>query len=329
MSRADPFAVISPMEARSSPVLPEGEDWWFEPKWDGFRCLAFRQGGEVRLQAKSGKPLDRYFPEMVEALRGLGPSHFIVDGELLVQSGSTFSFEALQMRLHPSETRIRRLAGETPSSFALFDMLLSPTHGDLREVPLKDRQAALAEFSATFPNGGPFSMTPGSADRALAQSWLDAGKIEGVVSKRLDDQYRAGERTMIKVKRTRTADCVVGGFRYATGSKLVGSLLLGLYNNEGLLDHVGFTSGLAAADKPALTLQLEGLKGEPGFTGDKPGGPSRWATERSSQWTPLRPELVAEVSFDHVSAGRFRHGTRLLRFRPDKAARQCGFDQIE
>jgi ATP-dependent DNA ligase len=329
MSQADPFGVISPMEARSSPVLPEGEDWWFEPKWDGFRCLAFRQGEEVRLQAKSGKPLDRYFPEMVEALRGLGPSHFIVDGELLVQSGSTFSFEALQMRLHPSETRIRRLAGETPSSFALFDMLLSPTHGDLREAPLKDRQAALAEFSATFPVGGPFSVTPGSAERALAQSWLDAGKIEGVVAKRLDGQYLPGERAMVKVKRTRTADCVVGGFRYATGSTLVGSLLLGLYNKEGLLDHVGFTSGLAAADKPVLTRQLEGLKGEPGFTGDKPGGPSRWATDRSSQWTPLRPELVAEVSFDHVSAGRFRHGTRLLRFRPDKAARQCGFDQIE
>jgi ATP-dependent DNA ligase len=251
-----------------------------------FPLLGLRQGGEVRLQAKSGKPLDRYFPEMVEALRGLGPLHFIVDGELLVQSGSTFSFEALQMRLHPSETRIRRLAGETPSSFALFDMLLSPTHGDLREAPLKDRQAALADFSATFPTGGPFSVTPGSTERALAQSWLDTGKIEGVVAKRLDGQYLAGERAMVKVKRTRTADCVVGGFRYATGSTLVGSLLLGLYNKEGLLDHVGFTSGLAAADKLTLTRQLEGLKGEPGFTGDKPGGPSRWATERSSQWTP-------------------------------------------
>jgi ATP-dependent DNA ligase len=329
MSRADPFAVIPPMEAQSAAALPDGEQWWFEPKWDGFRCLAFRRGDEVRLQAKSGKPLDRYFPDMVEALRGLGPSRFIVDGELLVQAGSAFSFEALQMRLHPSEKRILRLAGETPASFTLFDILLSPKQGDLRDSPLKDRQAALAEFSTAFLTGGPLSVTPGSADRTLAQSWLNAGKIEGVVAKRLDGAYLAGERAMIKVKRIRTADCVVGGFRYATGSKLVGSLLLGLYNKEGLLDHVGFTSGLAAADKPALTRQLEGLKGEPGFTGDKPGGPSRWATERSSQWTPLRPELVAEVSFDHVSAGRFRHGTRLLRFRPDKAPSQCRFEQIE
>jgi ATP-dependent DNA ligase len=328
MKKPDPFTVIAPMEARSASALPEGPAWWFEPKWDGFRCLAFRQGDEVRLQAKSGKSLDRCFPEMVEVLRRLPQSSFIVDGELLVRADDAFSFEALQMRLHPSETRIRRLAGETPASLTLFDMLLSPTQGDLRNRPLTERHAALAKFSTGFRAGGPLSVTPGSEDRTLAQGWLDAGKIEGVVAKRLDGAYLAGERAMIKVKRTRTADCVVGGFRYATGSKLVGSLLLGLYNNEGLLDHVGFTSGLAAADKPELTRQLESLKGEPGFTGDKPGGPSRWATERSSQWTPLRSELVAEVSFDHVSAGRFRHGTRLLRFRSDKAPSQCGIEQI-
>jgi ATP-dependent DNA ligase len=328
MTQAHAFDVIAPMEARSSAALPEGPNWWFEPKWDGFRCLALRQGDEVRLQAKSGKTLDRYFPEMVEVLRRLPQSNFILDGELLVRADDAFSFEALQMRLHPSETRIRRLAGETPASLTLFDMLLSPTQGDLRNRPLTERHAALAKFSTTFRAGGPLSVTAGSADRTLAQSWLDAGRIEGVVAKRLDGAYLAGERAMIKVKRTRTADCVVGGFRYATGSKLVGSLLLGLYNEKGLLDHVGFTSGLAAADKPALTRQLEGLKGEPGFTGDRPGGPSRWATERSSQWTPLRPELVVEVSFDHVSAGRFRHGTRLLNLRPDKAPIQCGIEQI-
>jgi ATP-dependent DNA ligase len=264
---------------------------------------------------------------MVEIIRRLTPSPFILDGELLVQAEGAFSFEALQMRLHPSETRIRRLAAETPASLTLFDMLRSPMQGDLRDRPLRERHIALNDFAAAFPD--PLSVTPGTANRALAQTWLDAGKIEGVVAKKIDGPYLAGERAMIKVKRIRTADCVVGGFRYASGSKLVGSLLLGLYNNEGLLDHVGFTSGLAAADKPELTKCLESLKGDPGFTGDKPGGPSRWATERSSKWTPLRPEMVAEVSYDHASGGRFRHGTRLLRFRPDKSPNQCRFEQIE
>ena len=321
--------IIAPMEARSASELPEGPEWWFEPKWDGFRCLAFRSGDEVRLQAKSGKPLNRYFPDMVERLRTLPADPFIVDGELLIQAGNRFSFEALQMRLHPSESRIRRLASETPASLTLFDMLLSPQDKNLRRRPLAERRSALSDLEASLPSKGPVSVTPGTADRALAQAWLDAGDIEGVVAKRLDGAYLTGERAMIKVKPVRTADCVVGGFRYASGSNLVGSLLLGLYNAEGLLDHVGFTSGLAAADKSDLTLKLEGLRGEPGFTGDKPGGPSRWATERSSQWTPLKPSLVAEVSFDHVSGGRFRHGTRLLRFRPDKSPEQCRMEQIE
>jgi ATP-dependent DNA ligase len=325
--KADPFKVAAPMEARSDDSLPQGAGWWFEPKWDGFRCLAFREGDDVRLQAKSGKPLGRYFPEVVELMRVLAPGSFVVDGELLVQAGDRFSFEALQMRLHPSETRIRRLASQTPASFTLFDMLLSPV-GDLRARPLSERHAALATFAATLPAKGPLSVTPGTADRDLAQAWLDDARIEGVVAKRLDGPYLEGERAMVKVKRLRTAYCVVGGFRYATGSRLVGSLLLGLYNDDGLLDHVGFTSGLAAADKPDLTRRLEALVGEPGFTGDRPGGPSRWATERSSEWTPLKPSLVVEVSFDHVSGGRFRHGTRLLRFRPDKAPEQCRMDQI-
>jgi ATP-dependent DNA ligase len=321
--------VIAPMEARSASELPEGPEWWFEPKWDGFRCLAFRAGGEVRLQAKSGKPLDRFFPEVVERIRSLAVDPFIIDGELLIQTDDRFSFEALQMRLHPSESRIRRLSLETPASLTLFDMLLSPGAGDLRQRTLADRRSALNAFETALPPNGPTSVTPGTADRAVAQTWLDSGDIEGVVAKRLDDVYLSGERAMIKVKRVRTADCVVGGFRYAADSNLVGSLLLGLYNAEGLLDHVGFTSGLAAADKANLTRTLESLKGEPGFTGDKPGGPSRWATERSSEWTPLKPSVVVEVSFDHISGGRFRHGTRLLRFRPDKSPSQCRMEQIQ
>jgi ATP-dependent DNA ligase len=316
-----------PMEAKSASVLPTDPGWRFEAKLDGFRCLAFRQGDTVVLQAKSGKPLTRYFPEIVDLLTALPAQRFVLDGELLVLAGETYAFEALQMRLHPAESRIRRLAAETPGTYALFDMLVTAEGEDIRERPLRERRAALEVFHGRF--GGPsLTLTAGTDDRAEAQVWLDAGRMEGVVAKRLDEPYREGERAMIKVKRQRTADCVVGGFRYGRDSDLVGSLLLGLYDDAGLLNHVGFTSSLAAADKPALTRRLEALVGPPGFTGDAPGGPSRWSDERSSQWTPLRPELVVEVSFDHVSGGRFRHGTRLLRFRPDKAPDQCREEQI-
>jgi ATP-dependent DNA ligase len=315
------------MEARSVRRLPDEAGWWFEPKWDGFRCLAFRLADVVILQAKSGKPLTRYFPEVVAQLAALPATSFAIDGELLIAQGDAFSFEALQMRLHPAQSRILRLAHETPATFALFDMLQTPDGTDLRQRSLSERHAALVAFHQQ--HGGPrLSLTPGTKDRATAQAWLDEGKLEGIVAKRLDGPYSEGARAMLKVKRQRTADCVVGGFRYGKDSKLVGSLLLGLYNDQGLLDHVGFTSGLAAVDKPDLTRRLEALAGGHGFTGDAPGGPSRWSDERSSQWTPLRPELVVEVSFDHVSGGRFRHGTRLIRFRPDKAPSQCRMDQI-
>jgi ATP-dependent DNA ligase len=320
-------AALAPMEARSAAELPQGDGWWFEPKWDGFRCLARREGDTVELQAKSGKPLARYFPEIAEAVRAVRGDGFTVDGEILIAGGKGYSFEDLQLRLHPSESRIRKLAAATPASLMLFDMLRADGH-DLTALPLRERRRRLGDFVKGLPKGLPISLSNGTADRDLAQRWLDAGDIEGIVAKRLDEPYRPGERAMTKIKRIRTADCVVGGFRYGTDSPLVGSLLLGLYNDQGLLDHVGFTSGLAAVDKPELTRRLEALRGEPGFTGDRPGGPSRWSTERSSQWVPLRPELVVEVSFDHVSGGRFRHGTRLLRFRPDKAPSQCRMDQI-
>lgn len=322
-----PILSAIPMEARSADALPEGEGWWFEPKWDGFRCLAFRDGGVVRLQSKSGKALTRFFPEIVALLVSLDPPRFVLDGELLIGAEGRFSFEALQQRLHPAQSRIDRLASETPAAFTVFDMLQTPAGEDLRGAPLAERRAQLAAF---MDAGAPPSLTlsPGTADRALAQEWLDSGRLEGVVAKRLDGPYAEGVRAMIKVKRRRTADCVVGGFRYATGKRVVGSLLLGLYNDQGLLDHVGFTSGLAGVDKAALTKELEALKAEPGFTGDAPGGPSRWANERSGQWEPVKPVLVVEVSFDHVSGGRFRHGTRLIRRRPDKAPHQCRMEQI-
>ena len=318
---------VAPMEAKSALQLPMGDGWWFEPKWDGFRCIAMKEDGDVTLTAKSGKPLTRYFPEVAAHLASLDADRFILDGELQIPVGGHYDFDALQMRLHPAESRIRKLSAETPAVYALFDMLLTPDGQDLRGKPLSERRAALKEFFKHFGNQH-LLLTPGTEDIHHAQTWLASGVLEGVVAKRIDGPYREGERAMIKVKRAQTADCVVGGFRYGEGSSVVASLLLGLYDRKGLLNHVGFTSGLPAADRPALTERLEALRGEPGFTGDAPGGPSRWSTERSTAWVPLRPELVVEVSFDHVSGGRFRHGTRLIRFRPDKAPSQCRCEQL-
>jgi len=321
---------LEPMEARSAAELPAGGGWRYEPKWDGFRCLAFRDGDAVALKAKSGKPLTRYFPEMVEALRGLAVDRFVLDGELTIAVDGVLSFDALQRRLHPAESRIRKLAAQTPACLLMFDRLCDDRGGALLDAPLVERRAAL-EALADRVGASPFvRLSPGVQDRDAASRWLEdaSGELDGVVAKRLDDPYQPGERAMLKIKRLRTADCVVGGFRYLADAPLVGSLLLGLYDEEGLLDHVGFTSTIANAERPALTRRLEAIAEPPGFTGKAPGAPSRWSDGRSAEWTPLRPELVVEVRYDHVTADRFRHGTRLLRWRPDKAPRQCAFDQL-
>ena len=323
-----PILSAVPMEAKAARSLPEGEGWWFEPKWDGFRCLAFRSGDRVELTAKSGKSLSRFFPEVVERLKAAPATRFGLDGELLVQRGGDGSFEALQARLHPAESRIRRLAAETPAIYVLFDMLVDVDGRDLRPDPLRVRRARLAAFVDAQGDARLVS-SPGTDDRAAAEDWLTGSRLEGVVAKRLDGPYAEGERAMVKVKRLRTADCVVGGFRYATNSRQVGSLLLGLYDDEGRLNHVGFTSGFRGVDKADLTARLEALRGGPGFTGRAPGGPSRWTTERSAAWEALRPEMVVEVGFDHVSDRRFRHGVGLVRFRPDKAPAQCRMEQLE
>ncbi|WP_309085164.1 ATP-dependent DNA ligase [Chelativorans sp.] len=327
---ADIVLPIPPMEAKSVDALPEEPGWEFEPKWDGFRCIASRFGDDVELFAKSGKPLGRFFPEVVEIVRSLPGEGFVVDGELVIPVGETLSFDALQLRLHPAESRIRKLARETPAVLILFDMPVRPGGENLMEAPLTERRAALESFlaGATVPGVG---LSPYTRKRSEAEAWLAraGGALDGVIAKRLDGPYESGERAMLKVKRIRSADCVVGGFRYGKDSKLVGSLLLGLFNGEGKLDHVGFTSMISNEERPALTRKLEALKGPPGFTGRAPGGPSRWSTERSGQWEPLRHELVVEVSYDQVTGDRFRHGTRLLRWRPDKAPHQCTFDQLE
>ncbi|HYI88840.1 MAG TPA: ATP-dependent DNA ligase [Beijerinckiaceae bacterium] len=318
------------MEARLVDGLPDEPGWHFEPKWDGFRCLAFRAGEEVELRAKSGKPLARYFPETVEALRRLPQRQFVIDGELAVPVGDTLSFDALQMRLHPAESRIRKLSHETPALFILFDMLLTPKGESLLDAPLSVRRAALESFFAEAGGQGGLRLSPYTRKVREARQWLAeaGGPSDGVIAKRSEGPYVVGERAMLKVKRLRTADCVVGGFRYGTDSPLVGSLLLGLYDDDGRLNHVGFTSTIANAERAALTRRLEALVEPPGFTGNAPGGPSRWSTERSAEWQPLRPELVVEVRYDHVTDDRFRHGTKLMRWRPDKAPRQCTFEQM-
>lgn len=319
---------IAPMEALLAAELPVGNDWQYEPKWDGFRCLAERDDDQITLTSKSGKPLGRYFPEVVAMLAGLKEKRFLLDGELIIPVGDVLSFEALQLRLHPAESRIRKLSAATPAEYMLFDLLWIAGKS-LTAEPLEKRREALERFhSKQRVPGLLLSPITHETDRAL--DWLrrSGGALDGVIAKRTDQDYRAGERAMVKVKQQRTADCVVGGFRYAEKAKEVGSLLLGLYGDDGLLHHVGFTSAIKAEERPALTGKLEKLIQPPGFTGNAPGGPSRWATARSAEWRPLEPQLVVEVRYDQVTGRRFRHGTGLLRWRPDKAPRQCTFDQL-
>ncbi len=251
---------IEPMEAKLVTELPEEKGWQFEPKWDGFRCLAFRAGKEVDLRAKSGKPLARYFPEVVAMLGALKPKQFVLDGELAIPLDGTLSFDALQMRIHPAESRITKLAAETPAILILFDMLLDIKGKSLIEAPLTKRREALEAFYKAAGDTKRLKLSPYTLDRKKAETWLDdaQGALDGVIAKQSDGVYLPGMRAMLKVKRLRTADCVVGGFRYETGSREVGSMLLGLYNKDGKLDHVGFTSTISDKERPALTKQLEG-----------------------------------------------------------------------
>jgi len=320
--------VPAPMEALLAAELPEGNGWQFEPKWDGFRCLAQRDGGEVTLTSKSGKPLARYFPEVVDMLSSVKAKRFLLDGELIIPVGDVLSFDALQMRLHPAESRVRKLSKETPAELMVFD-LLELDGESLTDLPLRQRRKHLENFYRKNAVPG-LELSPMTCDRDVALDWLQrsGGALDGVIAKRSDQEYRSGERAMIKVKQQRTADCVVGGFRYAEKKKEVGSLLLGLYDDAGLLNHVGFTSAIAAKERPALTRKLEKLIEPPGFTGDAPGGPSRWNTERTTQWQPLKPVLVVEVKYDQVTGRRFRHGTGFVRWRPEKDPRQCTYEQL-
>jgi ATP-dependent DNA ligase len=318
----------APMEASLVARLPDGEGWQFEPKWDGFRCLAFRDGDEIALMSKSGKPLQRYFPEVVATLQGLHERRFVVDGELVVPVGDTLSFAALQSRLHPAASRIAKLSAETPAELILFDCLQVGSTV-LIDQPLDTRRDHLDAFGTDLPASvglSPFTFRP-----EVASAWLEqtGGALDGVVAKRRDEAYRPGERAMFKHKVRRTADCVVGGFRYDRTSTTVASLLLGLYDDRRLLHHVGYTSSFSAGERNELAGILEPLKGESAFTGSAPGGPSRWSKPgRSSEWVALKPLKIAEVHYDQITGGRFRHGTTFQRWRPDKRPDQCTFDQL-
>ncbi len=321
-----------PMEALLVSEIPEGDNWEYEPKWDGFRCLAFRDGKNVELQSKSGQTLGRYFPEIVAALLQLKASKFVLDGELVIPVKGGLSFDDLLQRIHPAASRVTKLSKETPAHFIVFDLLVDDAGKPIHDLPLSSRREKLESFAKKYlVKNKTIELSPKTKNAALARKWLSTSgiKLDGVIAKRLDLPYRSGERDgMQKVKRMRTADCVVGGFRYATKGKVVGSLLLGLYDENGLLHHVGYTSSFNEAQKKELTKKLEPLIAPPGFTGNKPGGPSRWSTKKTSEWEPLETKLVVEVQYDHFSGGRFRHGTKFLRWRPDKKPKQCGFEQL-
>lgn len=320
------------MEAQPAEKLPEGPQWHYEPKWDGFRCIAFRDGDEVDLESKSGKPLTRYFPELVQALAAIKAKRFVLDGEIVIPVNGNLSFDDLLMRIHPAASRVARLAKETPCSFIVFDLLVDADGKNLVGLPLRQRRQALEKFAQKLlRSNSAITLSPETEDIAVARKWFHMGTgLDGIVAKRDDLPYQTGERTgMQKIKKQRTADCVVGGFRYLEKKKLVGSLLLGLYNEQGKLDHVGFSSSIRDDDRPELTRKLEALIKPPGFTGKAPGGLSRWSTKHSMEWQPLNPKLVVEVQFDHFTGGRFRHGTKFLRWRPEKKPSDCTMKQVE
>jgi len=320
------------MEARSVEEIPAGLGWQYEPKWDGFRCIAFRDGEQIHLQSKAGQPLARYFPDITGALARLPEEQFVLDGELVVPVSGALSFDELQLRLHPAASRVQKLAAANPAMYIVFDLLAENGKVYLQRT-LQERRQLLERFARlNFRSTKNLRLSPATTDYRLARAWFRkaGGDLDGVIAKRLDAPYASGERTaMVKVKQIRTADCVVGGFRYTRGTRLICSLLLGLYGDDSLLHHVGFTSAFTKSERDELTEKFEALKKPPGFTGNAPGGPSRWSTDRTGEWEPVAPRIVVEVAYDHFTGGRFRHGTRFLRWRPDKDPRQCTMDQVE
>ncbi len=325
------------MEARRRESIPEGDQWQFEPKWDGFRALIFRDGDQVAIQSKSGQPLARYFPELVESIRSVRPKRFVIDGEIVVPVDGATSFDDLLLRLHPAATRVEKLAKEIPAQILLFDLLVEPARNPegcrrIDQLPIEERREKLEKFFSSLKESR-IVLSPATTDRGVAEEWFHewgGSGLDGIIAKRLGEPYHSGDRDgMVKVKHFREADCVVGGFRYSSaGAASIGALLLGLYDEKKRLVFVGHCSSFNAKQKKDLKTLLEPLRGDNPFEVRVPGGPSRWASERSGEWEPLEPKLICEVRYDYFSQGRFRHGTSFVRWRPDKKPAACTMDQV-
>jgi ATP-dependent DNA ligase len=339
---------LAPMLSSAANALPAGDGWQFEPKWDGFRTIVFRDGGEVLLQSRDEKPMNRYFPELIAPLASGLPERCVVDGEIVIVGPEGLDFEALLLRIHPAASRVKLLAAESPASFVAWD-LLALDDQDLRNEPLRTRREGLERVLAHARP--PLHVSPATRDRSLAQDWFsrfEGAGLDGVMAKRLDAPYRAGERTMIKVKHQRTADCVVAGFRWHKNGRgtMIGSLLLGLYDDDHVLHHVGVAAAFTNAARKQLVAELAPLRenalaGHPwqdwaeaqeeaNAQGQRlPGATSRWNRGKDLSWEPLRPECVCEVAYDHMQGTRFRHAAQFLRWRPDKRPQDCRYDQLE
>jgi ATP-dependent DNA ligase len=343
---------LEPMLAKASDGLPTGDGWLFEPKWDGFRAIVFRDGDEVFTQSRDLKPLDRYFPELAEPLRRALPDRCIVDGEVVIAADGELQFESLLLRIHPAESRVRMLAEQSPASFVAWD-LLALDDRDLRPTPQGERRQLLEQAFAAGPGHDSVHLTPATTDRALAEDWFhrfEGAGLDGVVAKKLSEKYLPGKRAMLKIKHQRTADCVVAGFRWHKNGPgtHVGSLLLGLYGDDGKLNHVGITSSFTWDRRASILAELEPLRenaleghpwqewaewsvaGAADASGQRlPGATSRWNRGKDLSWEPLRAERVVEVAFDHLQGDRFRHGTTFKRWRPDKSPADCTYAQLD
>ena len=344
---------LAPMLAKLSANIPEGEGWLYEPKWDGFRAIVFGDDGEITIMSRDKKPLNRYFPELVELLAKELPDDCVIDGEVVIPGERGLAFEALLLRIHPAESRVRMLAGQSPSSFVGFDLLARGTE-DLRERDLSERRTLLeellgdaiqlpagsvgsgpeleAEVIDALAGGSKLALTPQTDDAALARVWFDVFEgagLDGIIAKKTDQAYRPGDRAMLKIKHVRTADCVIGGYRLNKTSDGIGSLLLGLYDDAGVLHYVGHTSSFKAPERRALLEEFSALEGGQSFGGGRtPGGPSRWTGAQGSTWVPVEPSRVCEVAYDHLQGDRFRHATTFKRWRPEKPPTECTFEQI-
>jgi ATP-dependent DNA ligase len=339
---------IEPMLSKAAEALPAGDGWQFEPKWDGFRTLVFRDGDDIMLQSRDEKSMNRYFPELVAPLAARLPQRCVVDGEIVIVVDGVLDFEALLLRIHPAASRVKLLAEQSPASFVAWD-LLALGDEDLRETPLAERRTRLEQVLGGA--AAPVHLSPATRDRALAEDWFrrfEGAGLDGVMAKRLDEPYRPGERTMVKVKHARTADCVVAGFRWHKNGvgTLLGSLLLGLYDDAGTLHHVGVAASFTNAVRRQLVTELAPLREraldahpwrdwadaqeEASAAGQRlPGATSRWNRGKDLSWEPLRPERVCEVAYDHMQGTRFRHAAHFVRWRPDKPPRECRYDQLE